>query len=388
MENTPDTARADVRRALEGDFPKRVLGRTGQKVSALAFGGFHLIETPSDTAVDLLSFYYDCGGRLVETAPSYGDSEEKIGRWMGPRRNQLFLSTKCHARGGEEARALLEESLRRLRTDHVDSLFMHNVQTEEDLKRILAPDGALQAVEKAKAEGKVRFVAVTSHTPEMLLKALRSYPFDFCMEWMNYCDRFNFPLIYDEIIPYCQQHGIGLMAMKPIGDGWLHASAEQALRWTLSLPVASVSCSNNNRSQLAHNITLLKTLKPMTDDEKERLYRTAPELGHYVCRQCGNCMPNKAGLDIPAIFRMEGYFDRQMDTGQVPDDTGVFALRERLKHWFGNQELARRRYAELEKKVTRNTDATDVESRCPYGLPITRKLKLAHRKLTGEDLLA
>jgi predicted aldo/keto reductase-like oxidoreductase len=134
--------------------------------------------------------------------------------------------------------------------------------------------------------------------------------------------------------------------------------------------------------QLASNLALAKSYKPMGEAERERLYQDAPELANYVCRRCMKCMPNKAGLDIPAIFRLEGYYDRQMMPGPVmslPDPD----LRKGLSNWFGNQAYARAEYAKLEPKVSAWTDCSDVEPRCPYGLPITAKLKWAARKLTG-----
>ncbi len=243
---------------------------------------------------------------------------------MARRRDECFLSTKTFWRDRAHAAQQIDQSLKNLGTDHVDNLFMHNVQKPEDLDRILSDDGALRAAEEARQAGKVRFISITSHLPETLLRAVRSYPFDAVMEWINYFDRFNFPLIYDDIIPECVKRGTGVICMKPLADGLLHGSAERAFRWVWSMPeVTSAATGNNDMFQLASNLALAKSYSPMAEAEKERLYFDSPEMANYVCRRCGKCMPNAAGLDIPEIFRLEGYYDRQMMPGPVmtlPDD--------------------------------------------------------------------
>ncbi|MCK4375961.1 MAG: aldo/keto reductase [Candidatus Brocadiae bacterium] len=375
------------RKALEGELPQRPLGKTGEKLSILAFGGFHLLEVSESEADELLNFYLDAGGNFIETAIAYGDgdSERKIGRVMKERRDECFLSTKVYFRDRKSAAQSIDRSLRHLNTDHVDNLFMHAVSTEEDLERVMSDDGALRAAEDARAAGKVRFISITSHLPEVLLMAVKSYPFDAVMEWINYYDYFNFPIIYNEIIPACVERGIGIICMKPLADGLLYRpeSAANAFRWVWSMEeVTCAAAGNNTMYQLASNLALAKDHRPMTAREKQNLYLSAPELANYVCRRCRNCMPNKAGLDIPEIHRLEGYFDRQMMPGPVmtlPDED----LREGLNNWFDNRAHARAAYAALDRKVTADTDCSDVEARCPYELPITAKLKWIHQKLTA-----
>ncbi len=377
------------RKALEGPLPKRPLGRTGVELTILGFGGFHLLEVAEQKAEELLDFYLDAGGNFVETAIGYGngDSERKIGRVMKRRRDDCFLSTKTYHRSRERAAAHIEESLRNLQTDHVDNLFMHNVRTDEDLNRCLSEDGALRAAEEARDAGKVRFISITAHSPQVLLRAVKSYAFDAVMEWINYYDYFNFPIIYDEIIPECRRRGIGVICMKPVADGLLYRpeSAAKAFRWVWSMDeVTSAATGNNTMHQLAANLALAKDYAPMGDEEKAELNAAAPELANYVCRRCGKCMPNSAGLDIPEVFRLEGYYDRQMMPGPVMDLPDA-DLRKGLNNWFGNRDYARATYASLEPKVTAQTDCSDVESRCPYGLPITAKLKWAAEKLRSTE---
>lgn len=368
----------------ENSIPRRPLGKTGEDVSILTFGGFHLREVMPDESDRLLNFYLDSGGNFIETARGYGDSEKKIGRVMKSRRSDCFLSTKTGKRTAKEAMEDIEKSLANLQTDHLDSIFIHGLSNDDELKTILSPDGALAAFEKAREQGKVRFIAITSHNPEMLYKTVQSYPFDLIMEWMNYYDRFNFPLIYDKIIPFCLEKNIGLMAMKPVGDGFLYRSPEEAFRWVWSLPIATAAAGNNTMELLKKNIELAKTFKPMSEQEKLELYATAPEYSRYVCRRCGKCANNSLGLDTLRIFELEGYYDRQMYTGDVPD-AAEYALRERLRFWFGQQDFAGKQYKALEKKVPLEFDETEFKGVCPYGIDLPRKLRLAAWKLTGND---
>ena len=367
-------------------IPRRQLGKTGAQISILGFGGFHLCEALPNDAERMLNYYIDEGGNFIETAFGYGsgDSERKIGRVMKNRRDEVFLCTKTGCRTKTEAANAIDVSLNNLQTDHIDNLFMHGVSTQEELDTILSPNGALAAAEEARAKGKVRFIAITSHNPEILYKALQAYPFDVMMEWMNYYDRFNFPLIYDKIIPYCQEHSIGMIAMKPVGDGLLYRSPENAFRWVWSLPIACSSTGNNTMEMLKANIKLAKSFKPMSEAEKQSLYHTAPEYANYVCRRCEKCLSNSLDLDLKQIFELEGYYDRQMYTGNVPD-AAEYALRERLRFWFGNQDVALDRYAKLERKVPKGFASDAIQGKCPYEIDVPRKLRIAAWKLTGDE---
>jgi predicted aldo/keto reductase-like oxidoreductase len=261
---------------------------------------------------------------------------------------------------------------------------MHNVSSWDDLDRMMSDDGALRAAEEAREAGKVRFVGITSHAPEVLLQAVRSYRYDVMMEWINYYDYFNFPIIYDEIIPACVERGTGVISMKPVADGLLYRSPEPAFRWVWTRPeVASAATGVQTMWQLTTDLAAAKAFEPMSAEETERLYHEAPEMASYVCRRCGECMPNQAGLDIPEIFRLEGYFDRQMMPGPVMELPDM-DLRRGLNNWFHNRDYARAHYAELTNRVTPETDVSDVEPLCPYGLPIGAKLQWAHEKLTSE----
>lgn len=363
---------------------KRQLGNTDLELSLLGLGGFHLVELLFEDAVRLINLYLDLGGNYLETAELYGhgDSERKVGEVLKTRRKECVVATKSRSRKKEEILLSIEGSLKRLNTDYLDLFFIHELNRFETLEELLASDGALEGVERAKRDGKIRYVAFSNHvTPEVAVKALQGYPFDALMIPLNYFDRFNFPGWEERVIPLAQEKKAGVLAMKPFADGFLWRSFEQALRYTLSLPVSCVVLGANTEEYLRKDLAIAESFVPMSEEEKERWFSEAPELGNYVCRQCGKCLPCPQGIDIPRIFLLEGQYDRQMQDGVVRDPA-EYALRDRLRFWFGNQDYAQEAYSKLSKNALSCNRCGECEKRCPYGIAIIRKLNIAHAKLT------
>ena len=363
---------------------KRTLGKTGLELSLLGFGGFHLVEVSRGEAAWLLNTYLDRGGNYIETAAQYGDgiSERKIGEAVSRRRSEFVLATKTGKRTRAEALASLERSLRNLRTDHVDVFFMHEPQTVAEAEGVLAPGGAMEAFAEAKRAGKARFVAVSGHgRPAGILHSLKHHPYDVLMTGFNYFDRFNFPQLEAELLPLCQANGVGVLGMKALADGYLHRDPKTAIRYTLSLPIASLVIGINSREYLEEDLRIVEQFQPLADREREKLYRSAPELGDYVCRLCGKCA-DEPGFDPQAVFLLEGLFDRQMDSQRVMEPA-AFALQERLKHWFDQTAWAHEEYGRLTARVDPERDYSSLNRLCPFGIDIERKLKIAHGKLTA-----
>lgn len=366
---------------------KRKFGRTGLETSLLGFGGFHLIEIPAKEAEYLLDTYIDAGGNYIETAASYGagESERKIGQVLGRRRNECIIATKTGDRTKEDAAKSIERSLSNLKTDHVDLLIMHGVGTMDELTTILGPNGAMEAALEAKKSGKVNNIGISMHgQPDVLISALKQYPFDAVMTTINYFDRFNFPEIEGELVPLAVEKGSAIILMKPLGDGLLWQNPEMAFRYAMSIPASVIATGINTREMLKADLHYINNLKPLNEAEKEQLYMESAELGNYVCRQCGKCLPCPEGLDIPEIFKHEGYFDRQMRDGVIRN-SAEFALRDRLRFWFGNQQLAKDRYAKLKVKANQCTKCGVCIPKCPYGINIIEKMNIVDYKLGGKS---
>ena len=169
--------------------------------------------------------------------------------------------------------------------------------------------------------------------------------------------------------------------MKVFADGLLWKNWENALRYTLSLSISSAIIGANTLEYLEKDIQFINTIQAMSEKEKEQLFLKASELGQYVCRQCDKCLPCPEKINIPWIFALEGQWDRQLADGVVRDP-GEYALRDRLRFWFGNQDYAQEAYKKVDPKALACSECGECIPRCPYHLPIIEKLKIAHDKLT------
>lgn len=375
---------------------KRDFGKTGLKTSILGFGGFHLLEISLDETKYLLNSYLDSGGNYIETAESYGDgqSELKIGLSVSKRRKEYILASKTLSRDRKKYLKSIEGSLKRLKTDYLDLHIIHALGLvsasagigPDDFEKILAPGGALEAAEKARKEGKIRFIGVSMHgQPDTLIEAIENYPFDAVMATINYYDRFNFPEIENLLMPLALKKNIAIILMKPLADGYLYRSKKQAFNYAFSQEVSVVVTGINSREMLKEDIGFVNDFKFMSEDEKSKLFIESIELGDYVCRQCMKCLPCQKNIPIPEIFKLEGYFDRQMSDGIVRNPAD-YALRERLRFWYGGENKAKGLYKNLKINVSNCNECGDCNPRCPYGIDIIKKLKIADFKLSGKTL--
>ncbi|MBN2738979.1 MAG: aldo/keto reductase [Spirochaetales bacterium] len=366
---------------------KRIAGKTGLELSILGFGGFHLIEIPGKEAESLLNQYLDAGGNYIETAISYGEgnSEIKIGRAVSHRREEFYLATKANLRDAKSVEAQVHQSLIHLKSDYVDFLFVHALQTADELNQVQSAGGALEALKKLKDQGKIRHIALSGHgRPDGLIPAVKSGEFEVLMTGFNYYDRFNYPQIENELLALCEEQEMGILAMKSLADGYLYQAPEIAIRYSLSQKVASLVMGMNTREQLAMNLKIIENFTPLSLEEKEELFANSPYLGDYVCRLCGKC--REQGFDPAEVFLLEGLFDRQMDNKKM-GDTALYALREMLKHWFRQKEKAREEYSTLSQKVDPKKDYSRLNQLCPYNIDINRKLKICHEKLSDSGFV-
>ncbi len=266
----------------------RPLGNTGVQVSALCFGGAHWGRIEDDAAaIRLLHEAIDAGVTFLDNAWEYngGRSEELMGKALQGRRHQVFLMTKVCSHGRDKQVALhqLEESLSRLKTDYLDLWQIHEVIYDDDPDRHFAPGGAAEALLEAKRQGKVRFIGFTGHkSPAIHLKMLaHDFPFDTCQLPLNVFDG-TYRSFEQEVLPVLAQRGIAPLAMKtlsgnaePITRGLL--TPEEALRYVLSLPVASVVSGIDSPAVLRQNLDIVRRFTPMAAAERSALRaRLAP----------------------------------------------------------------------------------------------------------------
>jgi aryl-alcohol dehydrogenase-like predicted oxidoreductase len=263
-------------------IPLRRLGRSGQQVSALGLGGYHLGKMKNQReAVALVHAAIDAGITFMDNAWEYHDgrSEEVMGKALAGRRDDVFLMTKLctHGRGTREAMRQLETSLRRLKTDVLDLWQIHECVYYNDAERHFARDGAVEALERAKRDGKVRFVGFTGHKdPEIHLEMLAyDFPFDTCQLPLNAFDA-SFRSFEHSVLPVLQRRGIAAIGMKSLGgDGRMvkhkAVSAGAALRYAMSLPVVTTVSGIDSMRVLRQNVKIASGFKPLSSRQMEAI---------------------------------------------------------------------------------------------------------------------
>lgn len=278
-----------------GEVPRRMLGRTGVEVSALALGGSHIGETKSKReALQIVHEAIDAGLDFMDNAWEYHDglSEELMGEALEGRRHQVFLMSKVctHGRDRKTAMRQLEQSLKRLKTDYLDLWQVHEVIYDNDPDMHFAKGGVIEALEQARREGKVRFVGFTGHKdPAIHLKMLaHDYPFDTCQFPLNPFDG-TFRSFEQQVLPEALRRGIAPLGMKSLGGGGdavkkRVVTAAEALRYAMSLPVAATVSGIDSLKVLRQNLRIARTFEPMTAAEMQAL-RTRCSLeaadGHF-----------------------------------------------------------------------------------------------------------
>ena len=364
-------------------IPRRPLGSTGLDVSVLGLGGFHQVEIGQALVTELVGAYLAASGNYVEVARGYGSgvAERKLGQALLGRRQDVVLVSKTGQRDAEGSWRELNESLEALKTDHLDVLLYHCLRDVAEVDVIAGPGGACESFARAREEGLVRHVGASAHWPMVFLPAMERLDLDVIMYWVNYLVACNYPELYRTVAPAARAKGLGIIGMKPVGDGYLHRSIGSAFAYALAQEVDVLACGFNSVEMLEADVEAVSGWKRPADDELAAILRDAVELGDYVCRQCDRCRGQD--LDLPKVFELEGKFDRQMFDGR-PTDAPDYALRQRLCHWFQNQDRAIELYKPYAAQVKALLDSNQPLPECPYGIDVRRKLALAHGKLTSD----
>jgi aryl-alcohol dehydrogenase-like predicted oxidoreductase len=251
---------------------QRPLGATGVTVPLVGYGTAPLGKSSvsRQEAVRCLNHAIDAGITYLDTSPDYG-SEPHLGEVMKTRRDEVFLATKINNRSEQGVRKELEESLKKLQTDHVDLIQVHAVNAFADLEQALAPDGAVVALEQARQDGLVRFIGITGHArPEILGHALTQWPFDTVLVALGMADRLvTSPETF--LLPRAVERNVGVIAMKVLGHGEF-PDPELALRYSLGLPGVSLAIVGmDNTKHIDHIVSIASRFKPLEEQEEAQL---------------------------------------------------------------------------------------------------------------------
>jgi uncharacterized protein len=261
-------------KVIAGDIPTTTFGKTGVKVSVIAQGGARMDLHPDvQTAAAHVRKVYDLGVTYFDCARAYwnGRSEEAYGIGLQGVRKNVFLTTKTMGRTAKEVEQDLDASLRSLKTDYVDLWQVHSVMNREDIDKILAPGGALEALERAKKAGRCRFIGFTGHfDPEIhaaLLKATDKW--ETVMMPIHAADH-AYLSFERTTLPVAVERGVGVQAIKVFGKAFLlrSLSPTECLRYALSQPGVHVAiCGAGTQGQMEDNIRAVQNFKKMTQEE-------------------------------------------------------------------------------------------------------------------------
>ncbi len=296
----PATLAGIEREIKPGSIERRTLGQTGEKLSMLGFGGFVLNQSTPEQAVEWVRLAYEKGVNYFDVAPTYGNAEERLGPALEPFRKNVFLACKTTQRGAKRAAQELNQSLQRLRTDHVDLYQLHAVTTQEDVDTIFGPDGALQAFEEGRKAGKLRFIGFSAHSVEAALALMSKYSFDTILFPVNYATWHagNFGA---QVLARAEEKKMGILALKAMAKRPWPRDAERfapncwyepmtdpeealmGLRFTLSHPItAAIHPADPKCLKLA--LELVPKFTPLSAAEAEALKKKAmntPPLFRY-----------------------------------------------------------------------------------------------------------
>lgn len=271
---------------LRNGIPTRVLGATGERVTIIGVGGFHIARARGAAlGVRIVREAIDEGVNFLDNAWCYngGESERIMGEALrGGYRERVFLMTKNHGRDGETYRRQLEESLRRLGTEVIDLVQFHDIREESEPGRIDA-EGALEAAMRARDEGKIRYVGFTGHSrPDLHRRMLElEFPWDAVQLPVNLLDR-AYLSFSEGIVPILRRRGIGVIGMKSLAGGRIvertDVSARQAISYALSEPIDTLVTGIDSLDVLRQNLEIARSWVPMADDERTQLLRRTADV--------------------------------------------------------------------------------------------------------------
>ena len=326
----------------------RIFGKTGLKISRLGLGGIPIQRIDAEGTRTLLHQMMEKGVNYIDTARGYTVSEEYLGYALEGIRDKFVLATKSMARDKASMARDIDISRKNLRTDYIDLYQVHN-PSMQDLEKVVAPGGALEALLEARSAGKIGHIGLTAHSLEVFEKAL-SY------DWVETI-MFPYNIVENQgeaLMHRAAEQNVGFIVMKPLAGGAIE-DATLALRYLNQCPdVTVVIPGMADEAELEQNLAAMEDTSPLTQQELDEMDTIRRSLGTQFCRRCNYCAPCTVGIQIPSVFLMQGYLTR-----------------------YNLEDWARKRYATLEVKASACVQCGACETRCPYNLPIREMLKKA-----------
>jgi predicted aldo/keto reductase-like oxidoreductase len=318
------------------------LGQTGLEVSRVGFGGIPIQRLTEDEAVEVVERCLDLGVTFLDTANGYTSSEERIGKAIAGRREQVVIATKTGAWDRATALEHLELSLRRLNTEYIDLWQFHNISSLEAYEQVLGPDGAMEAAQEALRAGKVKHIGITSHSTEVALKAVPSTHFETIQFPFNFVT--HEPA--QELVPLAKKHDLGFIAMKPMAGGLLD-DANLAIKYLLQFDHVVPDPGIQAIEEIEEIVDIVAGPWELTRQERQEMERIRAEVDTRFCRRCGYCEPCPEGVPISVTMNLRSFWKR-------------FAAEQFLSGWL----------AEAVERAKNCVQCGECEEKCPYHLPI------------------
>ena len=327
------------------------LGKTGLKISRMGFGGIPIQRVDASVTRELVKAMAEKGINYIDTARGYTVSEAYLGEALEGLRDKFVLATKSMSRTKEAMAKDIDISLGNLRTDYIDLYQVHNPNMEQ-LEQVIAAGGALEALQEAKAAGKIGHIGVTAHSLEVFEKALE-------LDWVETI-MFPYNIVETqavELIKKCTEKNIGFITMKPLAGGAIE-DATLAIRFICANPDVTVVIPGMfDLKEIDQNLAACEDKTPLSEAELAKMEEIRSQLGNNFCRRCNYCAPCTVGISIPNVFLFQGYLDR-----------------------YGLWGWAKDRYSAMPVKASACIGCGACEKRCPYNLPIREMLKDAAAK--------
>lgn len=260
------------------DIEKRKLGKTGVDVTIMGLGGEGILRTfgYERQAYELINRALDLGINYFESARAYSGSESYYGRSLAHRREQIFLTSKSHARDRQGASVHLKETLKNMNTDYLDLWQVHDVRTAADVEEIFGPNGAIEAFVEAKKTGMVRFIGVTGHQdPAIIKRCMDMFEFDTVLVPINPAEP-AFNSFLEGVVPAAVAKGMGIIGMKVYFRGFAaklpwYQTMEPFFRFALSQTISTAVIGCDSVAQLEENVRFARSFNPLSDAEKNQL---------------------------------------------------------------------------------------------------------------------
>jgi len=319
-----------------------VLGKTGLQVNRLGFGGIPIMRVDEKQAVETVLHAVEKGIDFIDTSRVYATSERKIGMALRQTDRRVVLASKSKGRTSDELRVELETSMRELQRDYLDLYQCHLVRDEREYEQVMSSGGALEGLMRAKEEGLIGHIGITSHSLDLLDRALD----DGFFETIMVCFSFLEPLAREKVIPKAMEKNVGCIAMKPFSGGVVD-DARLALKYALSQPGIAVLAGVEHKDLFDQNWEVFHGSWQLNDEEGREIEHTRQSHEKVFCRRCDYCLPCSEDIPIQGILGLR-YLVKRMGKETVRGGWRVEAI-EKARHC---------------------SECGECVTRCPYELPI------------------